>query len=178
MQVVLDGCGLSFCSNEGIKDFPKRRRGLKKAFLRHMFLLVLLVPFITLSCGSVTAPEVGLNIIATASQQTAGSTTFRIGVENTGLKTETLSFGNGQFFDIEVRDRGGRLVWQYSHDAYFLDVLWSIELAPGESQVREFVWTHMGNDQKPLSSGSYRATVYITNSPRDEGLLKVVSLTI
>ena len=152
---------------------------MKKGYLRLLFLLVLLASFMTLSCGSVTAPKVGLNIIATASLQTAGSTTFRIGVENTGSKTETLNFGSSQFFDIEVRDRGGHLVWQYSHDAYFLDVLWGIELAPGESsQVREYVWTHMGNDQKPLPSGSYKATVYITNSPRDEGLSKVVSLTI
>jgi len=151
---------------------------MKKVHLRNLFLLVLLVPFITLSCGSVTAPKVGLNIIATASQQTAGSTTFRIGVENTGSQTETLSFRNGQFFDIEVRDKGGHLVWQYSHDAYFVDMLWGIELAPGASQVREYVWAHIGNDQKPLPSGSYRASVYITNSPRDEGLSKVVSLTI
>ena len=151
---------------------------MKKASLRLMFLLVLLVPFITLSCGSVTAPRVGLNIVATVSQQTAESTTFRIGVENTGSKTEALSFRNAQFFDIEVRTKGGRLVWQFSHDAYFADMLWRIDLAPGESQVREFVWTHMGNDQKPVSSGSYKATVYITNSPRDEGLSKVVSLTI
>ena len=151
---------------------------MKKVHLRNLFLLVVLVPFMTLSCGSVTAPKVGLNIVATASLQTAGSTTFRIGVENTGSKTETLSFRNSQFFDIEVRDRSGHLVWQFSHDAYFADMLWGIELAPGESQVREFVWNHMGNDQKPVSSGSYKATVYITNSPRDEGLSKVVSLTI
>lgn len=151
---------------------------MKKASLRLMFFLVLLVPFLTLSCGSVTAPKVGLNIVATASQQTAGSTTFRIGVENTGSKTETLSFRNAQFYDIEVRTNGGRLVWQFSHDAYFADMLWGIELAPGESQVREFVWTNVGDDQKPLSSGSYKATVYITNTPRDEGLSKVVSLTI
>ncbi len=152
---------------------------MKKVYLRLLFLLVLLVPLITLSCGSVTTPRAGLNIIATASLQTAGSTTFRIGVENTGTKTETLSFGSAQFFDIEVRDRGGHLVWQFSHDTIFLDIVWGIELAPGESsQVQEFVWTQMGNDQKPVSPGPYKATVYITNNPRDEGLAKVVSLTI
>jgi len=152
---------------------------MKKVHLRNLFLLVLLVSFITLSCGFVTAPKVGLNIIATASQQTAGSTTFRIGVENTGPKTEALSFRNGQFFDIEVKDGGGHLVWKYSYDAYFATVVWSIELAPGESsRVYEQVWNLTGNDQKPLPSGSYKATVYITNNPRDEGLSKVVSLTI
>jgi len=152
---------------------------MKKVHLRNLFLLVLVVSFMTLSCGFVIAPKAGLNIIATASQQTAGSTTFRIGVENTGSNTETLIFGSSQFFDIEVKDGGGRLVWKYSHDAYFLTVGWSIELAPGESsRVYEHVWNLTGNDQKPLPSGSYKATVYITNNPRDEGLSKVVSLTI
>jgi len=151
---------------------------MKNSSLRLLFLLVILVPFMTLSCGLVTAPKVGLNIIVTANQQTAGSTTFRIGVENTGSKTETLGFRSGQFFDIEVRDRGGHLVWQYSYDAYFATLVWNLELAPGESQTQEYVWTHMGNDQKPLPSGSYKATVYITNTPRDKGLSKVVSLTI
>ena len=150
---------------------------MKKAYLRH--LLCLLVPFVTLSCDSVTTPKAGLNIVATVSQQTGGSTTFRIGVENTGAKTETLSFRSSQFFDIEVRDRGGHLVWQYSYGAYFLGVVWGIELAPGESsQVREYVWTHIDNDQKPLPSGSYEATVYITNYPRDDGLSKALNLTI
>lgn len=152
---------------------------MKKVHLRNLFLLVLSASFTTLSCGSVTAPKAGLDIIAWASQQTAGSTTFRIGVENTGSKTETLSFRSSQFFDIEVRDKGGHLVWQYSYDSAFATLVWGLELAPGESsQVQEYIWTHLGNDQKPLPSGSYKATVYITNNPRDEGLSKVVSLTI
>ncbi len=150
---------------------------MKNEYLRH--LLCLLVPFITLSCDSVTTPKAGLNIVATVSQQTAGSMTFRIGVENTGTKTESLNFGTSQFFDIEVKDGDRHLVWQYSYNAYFLCMLWRLELAPGElSQVQEYVWNLTGNDQKPLPSGSYKATVYITNGPRDEGLSKVVNLTI
>jgi hypothetical protein len=152
---------------------------MKKVYLRHLFLLLLLVPFITLSCDSVTIPKAGLNIVATAIQETAGSITFRIGVENTGTKTEILDFGSSQFFDIEVKDSGGHLLWQFSYDRIFLDVVWGFELAPGESsQVQEYVWNLTGNDQEPLPSGSYKATIYITNNPRDEGLSKVVSLTI
>jgi hypothetical protein len=151
---------------------------MKRVYLRLPFLLVLLVPFITLSCGSVTTPRVGLNIIATASQQTAGSMTFQIGVENTGTNTETLQFRSGQFFDIEVKDLSGHLVWKYSFEGYFTTVVWGFELAPGQSEVKEYVWNLTGNDKNPLPSGSYRAKIYITNNPRDEGLSKVVSLTI
>jgi len=151
---------------------------MKNIYLRHLFLLVLLVPFITLSCDSVTTPKAGLNIVATVIQQTAGSITFRIGAENTGTKTETLNFFSSQFCDIEVKDSGGHLLWQYSYGLYFAAVVWGFELAPGESQVREVVWNRTGNDQKPLPSGSYKAKIYITNSPRDEGLSSVVNLTI
>jgi hypothetical protein len=107
------------------------------------------------------------------------SITFRIGVENTGSKTETLNFVSSQFFDIEVKDGGGHLVWQYSSNSYFLDMLWGFELAPGESsQVREYVWNLKGNDQEPLPFGSYKARIYITDSPRDGGLSTIISLTI
>ncbi len=151
---------------------------MKKVFLLR-FLVVLLVPFVTLSCDSVTTPKVGMNIVATVIQQTGGSAIFRIGVENTGTKTEPLNFSSSQFFDIVVKDSRGHLLWQYSYGSYFLEMLWGLELAPGESsQVREYVWDLTGNDQKPLPSGSYKATMYITNSPRDEGLSKVVTLTI
>ena len=152
---------------------------MKKVHLRLLFVLVLLAPLMTLSCGSVTTPRAGLNVIATVSQQTAGSMTFQIGVKNTGTKTETLLFGSAQFFDIEVVDRGGRLVWRLSQDSYFAAVCWELEIAPGESQVREYVWDIMGYDQKPLPSGSYKATISITSgNPSGEGLSKTVSLTI
>lgn len=149
-----------------------------RAYRRLRFVLVLLVPLITLSCGSVTTPRVGLNVIATVSQQTARSMTFQIGVENSGTKTETLQFGSGQFFDIEVKDATGHLVWTYSFGGYFTALVWNLELAPGQSEVREYAWNLTGNDKDPLPSGPYTAKVYITNSPRDEGLLKVVRLTI
>lgn len=151
---------------------------MKKIYLRLLVLAVFLVPFITLSCGFVTTPNAGLNVIATASQRTAGSMTFQIGVENTGTKTETLQFRSGQFFDIEVKDGKGHLVWKYSFDSYFATLVWGFELAPGQSEVKEYVWNLTGNDKNPLPSGSYKAKIYITNNPRDEGLSKVVSLTI
>ena len=152
---------------------------MKRSRARLALLLILAVPLIILSCGSLTVPSLGLNIVASISQQTPDSLTFRIGVENTGPRTETLRFNSSQFFDVEVKDGGGHLVWQYSHNAYFLDVVWGFELAPGESsQVQEYVWNLTGNDQKPLPGGSYKAKVYITNDPRDGGLSSVIRLTL
>ena len=80
------------CSAKGIRVIQKGGVAMKKVHLRLLFVLVLMVPLMTVSCGSVTTPRAGLNVIATVSQQTAGSMTFQIGVENTGTKTETLLF--------------------------------------------------------------------------------------
>jgi hypothetical protein len=152
---------------------------MKKLWPLLSSLFILAAPFITLSCGSVTSPEPGLNIVTSISRQPAGSMTFRIGVENTGTKTENLQFGSSQFFDIEVENGSGHLVWQYSFDSYFLALVWGFELAPGQSsQVQEYVWNLTGNDKKPMPSGSYKAKIYITNNPRDEGLSSEIRLTI
>jgi hypothetical protein len=78
------------------------------------------------ACGSVTSPKPGLSIIASVSQQTAESLTFRIGVENTGSRTENLNFTSSQFFDIEIRNALGQLVWRYSAGAGFLDLIWAL----------------------------------------------------
>jgi len=148
---------------------------------RRFYLLLLAAGTIlaAISCaGPATAPKAGLNIVATTGTQ-PGSVTFGIGVKNTGTATERLTFGSSQFFDIEVRNVSGHLVWQFSADKYFLDLLWGFDLAPGESsQVQETVWDLKGNDGDLVPPGLYNATVYITNSPRNEDLSTVIRLTI
>lgn len=145
---------------------------------RLSFLMILAIPLVTLSCDSVTSPNKGLNVIASTSRQAFGSITFRIGVENAGLTTETLNFGDSQFFDIEVNDLSGRLVWRWSYDKAFCQVLWGLELSPSESSVQETVWNLAGSDQKPVPPGSYTAKIYITSNPRDERLTSIVRLII
>jgi hypothetical protein len=147
---------------------------------RHGLLLLLVgIAFVALSCaGPATAPKAGLNVVATTGTQ-PGSVTFGIGVENTGTATEHLSFGSSQFFDIEVRNVTGHLVWQFSAGKYFLDLLWGFDLAPGEkSEIQETTWDLKGNDGDLVSPGTYTARIYITSSPRNEDLVTVVRLTI
>jgi len=128
------------------------------------------------SCGLITGPGPGLNIVASISQQSAENITFRIGVENTGSSAETLNFGNSQFFDIEVRTASGALVWRWSTGKSFLDVLWSLDLDPGESSVHETVWDLTDDFQQPLPRGSYKAKVFITSQPRDGDLVSEILL--
>lgn len=147
--------------------------------VRYLLPLAVGISIVALSCaGPATAPKAGLNIVATTGVQ-PGSVTFGIGVKNTGTTTESLSFGSSQFFDIEVRNVAGRLVWQFSAGKYFLDLLWGFDLAPGEtSRVQETVWDLKGNDGNIVSPGTYTAKIYITSSPRNEDLSTVVRLTI
>ncbi len=152
---------------------------MKKLWPRLSVLLIVAAPFITLSCDSVTAPKSGLNIMVTVSQQAVGSKAFRISVENTGLRTERLSFSTSQFFDIEVYNRSGKLVWRFSNHRYFLQVCWDLELASGESsRAYEHVWDHTGDNEKRLPPGLYKAKIYITGTPSDEGLTTVIDLPI
>ena len=148
---------------------------LRWPFLMAVSLAVLLI---SPSCGLITGPGPGLNIVASISQQSAESITFRIGVENTGSKAETLNFGNSQFFDIEIRTASGALVWRWSTDKIFLDIVWALDLDPGESSIQETVWDLTDDLQKLLPHGTYRAKVFITSQPRDGDLVSEIFLNI
>jgi len=140
------------------------------------------------SCDSATSPSRPLNraqlkaagphIIVSITRPGAGSMSFRIGIENNGQTDISLKFTDSQFFDIEVLDAGGNTAWIWSHNKYFAESVWNLELGPGESYFRDTDWDLTGNDGKTLSPGSYRCRVWITSSPRDAALVYETSLTI
>jgi hypothetical protein len=145
--------------------------------------------FVLASCDSTTSPtsrpldraqikEPGLQLAVSITRPGVGRMDFRIGIENGGQEEATLGFTDGQFFEIEVTDRGGNLVWRWSHDKGFTDALWSLKLGPDESYGQTADWDLTGNNGKPLSPGSYGCRVIITCSPRDEALVYETPLTI
>jgi hypothetical protein len=150
---------------------------MKKGRPRYPLIMALAGPLIMLACGSLTSPAGGLSIIASASPSSTGSVTFQVGVENVGSKTETLDFRNSQFCDIEVRNMSGTLVWRFSDGATFLDVLWGLELEPGESYTQELVWDSPGTGQRLLPT-VYTAKILITSSPRKDFLSSVIRVSL
>jgi hypothetical protein len=144
--------------------------------------------FVLASCDSATSParplnpaklkSEGLHVVATISRPSPGTMAFRVGVENRAATDMTLGFTSGQFFDIEVIDRSGRSVWTWSHDKAFVDNVWALKVAPGESYLQDADWDLSGNGGKPLSPGSYTARFIIMSSPRDEALVLELPLTI
>jgi len=151
-------------------------------------LTVLAVSLGLASCGPEDSPfspisrsqlkEVGLHLTVSASDQGAAGMTFHIGITNGSFQAATVRFSSGQMFDVEVTDGSGKPVWQWAYNKYFMQGFWQFELSPGESYSREADWDLTDNDKKPLPPGSYRARVYITNSPRDEGLSTEIRLII
>jgi hypothetical protein len=151
---------------------------MRKTRRFHIFLLALGLAVLANGCGSITSSKTGLNVVAAVSSQSAEGLTFKIGVENTGSGTETLSFTSGQFCEIEVRDRLGRLVWNLSHDAYFVTMLWGLEIAPGETQFKELVWDLVANDGTRVPFGSYTARITVTSTPKNEDLSTGLGFTL
>ncbi len=162
--------------------------------MRKKFVLLAAVVFtfgamllVMLSCSSPTSPlspsgksgisAQGLQLVVTATKG-GGNVTFTIGVENSGSATQTLQFGSAQFFDIEVKDHLGNLVWRWSNDKVFATVMLGIDLAPGESSSQTAEWDLIGNNGQRVFPETYTAKIYITSSPRDEALVVEIPLTI
>jgi Intracellular proteinase inhibitor len=144
--------------------------------------------FFVAACGTSTSPTsplnrtqlkaAGLRMIATVSGPSGGAVTFGIGLENGTATPLTLVFSSGQFFDIEVADRSGDVVWRWSHDKGFTTAFWDLELQAGESYVRNATWDLKDNNGRSVPSGTYGCRLWITNYPRDEALVSETTLTI
>lgn len=147
---------------------------------RILFWSAILAFLLTVSgCGTATSPlsdslQLSVSTIRTGSD----NLTFHYRFENKGPEDQTLTFGSSQSFEIEVRSLGGALLWRWSHDKAFLTVMWSIQLASGESEAGETEWDLEGNDARLLSPGVYWCRFYITCSPRHPGLVSEFRLTI
>jgi len=147
-----------------------------------------LLSLVLAACDSATSPgrpisrsqlmAEGLHMLVSIGRPGPGAVRFEIGVENRAAADATLNFTDGQFFDIELANPGGNVVWRWSHDKGFTQALWDLTLGPNESYVRSDDWDLTGNDGKPVSPGAYSCRVWITCTPRDEGLVYQTSLTI
>jgi hypothetical protein len=149
---------------------------------------LLALALLVAACGTSTSPTspltrnqlraAGLHVLATVSGPAAGLVGFRIGLENGAETAQTVVFTSSQFFDIEVSDRSGMVVWRWSHGQMFALEVWNLELRPGESFYRDGGWDLTGNNGKRVLSGTYKCRIWITTRPPDEGLVYETSLII
>lgn len=107
------------------------------------------------------ARDEGMRVGIEASPQTvapAGSVRFTIEACNRG-RDRTLTFATSQRYDIEVR-RGDRVVWRWSADRSFAQVLGEERWASGECRRYSETW-----EPAPVEPGGYDAVGVLTSQP-------------
>jgi hypothetical protein len=82
---------------------------------------------------------------------------MRITVRNVGTEPVTLRFPSSQRYDFVVRHiTTGEVVWQWSFNRYFLWVLGTETLEPGEMRVLQEEWKQQTNLGNQVKTGIYR----------------------
>ncbi len=76
-------------------------------------------------------------------------------VRNPASGPVTLQFPSSQRYDFLVLREDGRLVWRWSHDKVFAQVLGSLTLDPGEERRYRERWDQTDNEGRPVSPGRY-----------------------
>ncbi len=90
-----------------------------------------------------------------------GGASYRVGeavavtlrVTNVAAGPVAVTFG-GQQFDVLVRQRGG-LIWQWSHDKAFAQVIRTRTLAPGEAMTYSASWDQRDLQGRQVDPGPY-----------------------
>ena len=127
--------------------------------------------------GMPTLPSIGVNDIrvsASALFSINEVIRFSIEISNCGPTNAELHFRSGQLCEVEVRDRDGEMVWNFSRGVCFTMALWVLKLAPGEVYTSEVEWNRERNDGRILPSGTYDVRVFLVDvSPPPEYSFKI-----
>lgn len=158
---------------------------MKKAVFVPALLVLLLVGS---SCQSGSSPlgprsgEVvkasGIKLVVSVSGQGTGGLGFQIEIRNEGTASVGLKFSDSQVFDIAVSNAIGNPVWKWSHDKAFAQLMWQLDLKPGESYSRQEVWNLKANDGSQVPPGIYRVKVWITSYSPDRDIAVEFPVTI
>ena len=116
--------------------------------------------------GEFVTPS-GLKLAVSVSGQGTGGLSFRIELKNEGSDTLSVRFSDSQVFDIALSNSLGGLVWKWSHDKAFAQLVWQLDLKPGESHPEQGDWDLKANDGSQVPPGTYRVKVWITSSSPD-----------
>lgn len=85
-------------------------------------------------------------------------------VTNTTSEPVILTAG-GQQYDVIVRQRGA-LVWQWSHDKAFAQVVRTLRLGPQETLTYQASWDQRDLQGRPVEPGVYEISCVLMATPR------------
>ncbi len=124
--------------------------------MRQAFLIALAVLG---SVGAVHVVRVGDVEVAVSTDQARYAlgepVQMQLTVQNRGFHPVTFEFATSQRYDFRVLRPDGRLVWQWSHDKVFAQVLGSLVLQPQETRVYSERWDQVDTEGRPVPPGRY-----------------------
>ncbi len=98
-----------------------------------LWVVIALVTAVSAPSVERTAGDLRLELTVGKSSYVSGEPVqARLVVRNAGGTPLRVEFASGQRFDLEVRRRGV-LVWRWSHDRAFIQVIQEVTLRPGEA---------------------------------------------
>jgi hypothetical protein len=109
-------------------------------------------------------PFAGLEVtlkLSPARVKRDGEVTLTLTAVNRSNAAVVLPFATSQKYDFEVR-RGEQVMWQWSHDRAFAQVLTQTRIPPGEAVTFREKWNLRSNAGEPVPAGEYRARGILT----------------
>jgi len=102
----------------------------------------------------------------------------RLTLRNGGESPLRVQFGSGQRFDVIVRRRGA-LVWRWSYDKAFVQVIQDVTLRPGETLSFGAAWGQVDLQGRRAEPGDYEIIgVFLGRVPDAPGTLETPPLPI
>ncbi len=88
-----------------------------------------------------------------------------------------VQFNSGQRFDLIVRRRGA-LIWRWSNDKAFIQVVQEVSLRPGETMTFQATWDQLDLQGRRVEPGEYEMIgVFLGRGPGLSGGLETVPLS-
>lgn len=91
--------------------------------------------------------------------------TLQLRVTNTGAGPLSLSASSGQQYDLIVRQRGA-VIWQWSHDKAFVQVMRETTMAPGETLTFSGSWDQRDLQGRQVETGAYDVSAVFFGAQR------------
>lgn len=89
--------------------------------------------------------------------------TMKLIVRNEGDEPITLRFNTGQRYDFIVRDMEGNVVWQWSRDKAFIQVIGEVTIQPNGELTFVETWTQVDNEGNKVGAGEYEVEGIVTS---------------
>jgi hypothetical protein len=138
--------------------------GMKKVLVG--FVLIALVSTVFVSCAR--ASDITANIYLNKPNYSNGETVqITFSVKNNGSYPYKYTFNNSMIYDFVISS-GGSIVYQWSHDKMFADVITYLTIGVGETKTFSEKWDMKDNSGKTISDGTYQIKFFLALSTQDE----------